>query len=373
MNVQSKRNFIRSIGSSFLPLVLVGVASPLFVIGCGDGNTAGSGGSAGMAGSGGSGGDAGAGGAAGAGGGMPAGPCDLPHDTEIVVKDATELTDALTKAAPGTLIRLEPGTYAETFDLTVSGTPAKPIVLCGPREAIIDSSANPTLTSIDMIKVQHWVLSGFTVTGGGQGIFLDGASDNMLTKLAIHDVGEIAIRLRNGASRNSIQYCEITNTGMKTPTSAEGIFIGSTDNFWPDPNTPDACDGTKILWNKFGPGIKTEHIDIKEGTKGGEIRGNTFDGTGLLGANSEDSWVSVTGSGYLFAENIGTTSPKDGFQVRSSNAAWGHDNVFEKNVAKVNGPGYGFYVAPASMGTILKCDNMAEGAAMGLSNVMCMP
>jgi hypothetical protein len=159
---------------------------------------------------------------------------------------------------------------------------------------------------------------------------------------------------------------------MKDPTSAEGIFLGSIDSSWPDPNTPDACDDTKILSNIFGPGIKTEHIDIKEGTKGGEIRGNTFDGVGLLGANSEDSWVSVSGSGYLFAENTGTTTPKDGFQVRGS-VGWGHNNVFEKNIAKVNGPGYGFYVPPAAMGTIVKCDNMVEGAALGFSNVMCMP
>jgi len=304
---------------------------------------------------------------------MPAGPCDMPHDTEVVVKDAPELTDALTKAAPGTLIRLEPGTYADTFDLTVSGAADKPIVLCGPREAIIDSSANPTLTGIDMINVSHWILSGFTVTGGGQGIYLNGSSDNMITALSIHDVGKIAIRLRYGASRNTIQYCEIKNTGMKDPTSAEGIFLGSIDTSWPDMNTPDACDGTKILSNVFGPGIKTEHIDIKEGTQGGEIRGNTFDGTGLLGANFEDSWVSVNGSGYLFAENTGTTAPKDGFQIRSSNPAWGHNNVFEKNVAKVNGPGYGFLVDSSSMGTVIKCDNMVEGAAMGLSNVMCTP
>lgn len=369
MITQSKRSFMKSIPFSYLAVALAQLALTPLAIGCG-GEGTGSTGSSASAGSGGSGGDGGAGGS---GGMAPAGPCDMAHDTEVVVKDAAELTDALSKAAPGMLIRLEPGTYADTFDVTVSGAAEKPIVLCGPREAIIDSSANPTLTGIDMINVQHWILSGFTVTGGGQGIYLNGSSDNVITALSIHDVGEIAIRLRNGASRNTIQHCEIKNTGMKDPASAEGIFIGTIDSAWPDPNTPDACDGTKILWNVFGPGIKTEHIDLKEGTKGGEIRGNTFDGVGLVGANSEDSWVTVTGSGYLFAENTGTMAPKDGFQVRSSNAAWGHDNVFEKNVAKVDGPGYGFYVAPGSMGTIIKCDNMVEGAVMGFSNVMCTP
>jgi parallel beta-helix repeat protein len=370
MHNQYRRRFISAARLSYLSAALASLALWPFVVGCGDGGQGSSTtGSSAQAGSGGSGG----GDTGGAGGSVPAGPCDMPHDTEVVVTDAIQLTDALAKVAPGALIRLEPGTYADTFDLTVSGAADKPIVLCGPREAIIDSSANPTLTGIDMINVQHWILSGFTVTGGGQGIYLNGSSNNIVTGLSIHDVGEIAIRLRNGASRNTIQSCEIKNTGMKDPASAEGIFIGTIDSSWPDPNTPDACDETKILSNIFGPGIKTEHIDIKEGTKGGEIRGNTFDGVGIVGANSEDSWVTVTGSGYLFAENSGTTAPKDGFQVRSSNAAWGHDNVFEKNTAKVNGPGYGFYVAPASMGTTVKCDNVVEGAAMGFSNIMCTP
>jgi parallel beta-helix repeat protein len=369
MHIDDERRFIRPTRLPYLPVVLTSLALSLFVLGCGDGgqgtSTTGASAQGGSAGS-------GSGGAGGTGGSVPAGPCDMPHDNEVVVTTAMQLTDALAAAVPGALIRLEPGTYADTFDLTVSGTVDKPIVLCGPREAIIDSSANPTLTGIDILNVQHWILSGFTVTGGGQGIYLNGSSDNLLTGLSIHDVGQVAVRLRNGASRNTIQSCEIKNTGMKDPTSAEGIFLGSIDSSWPDPNTPDACDDTKILSNIFGPGIKTEHIDIKEGTKGGEIRGNTFDGVGLLGANSEDSWVSVSGSGYLFAENTGTTTPKDGFQVRGS-VGWGHNNVFEKNIAKVNGPGYGFYVPPAAMGTIVKCDNMVEGAALGFSNVMCMP
>lgn len=369
MNIQTYASFVQRRGLPYFVALLIG--SVLFVAGCGErgngatttngqGGTAGSGGGSG-------------GGTGGDGGGVIAGPCDMPHDSEVMIADAAQLTDALAKVTPGTLIRLAPGSYADTFDATISGTADKPIILCGPREAIIDSSANPTLTSIDMLNVQHWILSGFTITGGGQGIYLNGSSDNELRGLSIHDVGQIAIRLRNGASRNTIQSCEIKNTGMKDPTSAEGIFLGSLDSAWPDPNTPDACDDNKILNNAFGPGIKTEHIDIKEGTKGGEIRGNTFDGTGLLGANSEDSWVVVTGSNYLFADNVGTTSPKDGFQVRSSNVAWGHNNTFQKNTAKVNGPGYGFYVAPSSTGTVVKCDNVVEGAVAGFSNVMCTP
>ncbi|MRG94663.1 hypothetical protein GF068_22475 [Polyangium spumosum] len=336
---------------------------------CGGGSS-GAGGSGAAGGAGGAGGSGGLGGEGGVGG-PPADPCDWPHDSEVNVTDAATLNDALGKAAPGQLIRLAPGTYADTFDLTIDGTADKPIVLCGPREAILDASATPSNTGLRLLQVDFWVVSGITITGGRKGIYVDGSSDNVLSNLFVHDVGEMAIQLRNGASRNRIEYCEVTNTGLAVPDSAEGIYVGSDDSAWPDPMTPDACDGTKILWNKFGPGIKTEHIDLKEGTQGGEVRGNTFNGEGLTPDGSEDSWVAVTGSKYLFAENVGDKSPKDGFVVRQATMGWGDDNVFEKNTANgIDNPNLGINVGPGTTGTVVKCDNTITGTGM-LSNVAC--
>jgi hypothetical protein len=52
-------------------------------------------------------------------------------------------------------------------------------------------------------------------------------------------------------------------------------------------------------------------------------------------------------------------------------AGWGEQNVFRGNRAAVDGPGFGFYVQHASLGTLLACDNTATGAGAGLSNVRC--
>jgi parallel beta-helix repeat protein len=359
-------------GSGALSLAALLLALPI-VSACGDGSSGsgGSGATGAAGGAGGAGGSGGMGGAGGMGGGPPDDPCKWPHDGEVTVTDPASLKEALGKAAPGQLIRLAPGTYADTFDLTIDGTADKPIVLCGPREAILDASATPSNTGLRLLQVEWWIVSGFTVTGGRKGVYVDGSSDNVLTNLSVHDVGEIAIQLRNAASRNTIQYCEITNTGLAVDDSAEGVYVGSDDSAWPDMNTPDACDGTKILWNKFGPGIKTEHIDLKEGTQGGEIRGNTFNGEGLTPDGSEDSWVAVTGSKYLFAENIGDKSPKDGFVVRQAAMGWGNDNVFENNTAGgIDSPNLGINVGPGTTGTIVKCDNTIVGTGM-LSNIEC--
>ncbi|MDC3954405.1 right-handed parallel beta-helix repeat-containing protein [Polyangium jinanense] len=360
-------------GSGVLSLAAVLIALPV-VSACGDGSSGpgGAGAAGGSGGAGGTGGTGGAGGAGGAGGGPPADPCDWPHDTEVNVADAAALTDALSKAAPGQLIRLAAGTYADTFDLEmVSGTADKPIIVCGPRDAILDTSAMPANTGLRLLQVNYWVVSGITITGGRKGIYVDGSSDNILSNLFVHDVGEMAIQLRNGASRNTIEYSEITNTGLAVPDSAEGIYVGSDDSAWPSPDMPDACDGTKILSNKFGPGIKTEHVDLKEGTQGGEVRGNTFNGEGLTADGSEDAWVAVTGNKYLFAENTGDKTPKDGFVVRQATMGWGNDNVFEKNTANgITNPNLGINVGPGTTGTIVKCDNKVTGTGM-LSNVEC--
>jgi len=361
------RTFLSASGVATLAACLL--ALPVLTACSGGDGSSGSGASGGSGGAGGAGGAGGGGGGMGGmGGGPPDDPCDFPHDSVVDVVDAVALKDALAKATPGQLIRLAPGTYGDTFDITEKGSPDKPIVLCGPREAILDATSKSSNMGVRLVQVDWWILSGFTVTGGRKGIYIDTSSDNVLSNLYVHDVGEAAIQLRNNAARNTIQYCEVQNTGLQDPTAAEGIYIGTPAQNWPN-MMPDACDGTKILWNKFGPGIKTEHIDIKEGTQGGEIRGNTFDGTGITPDGSEDSWVYLTGNGYLFTENIGNNTPKDGYVVRSA-SGWGNDNVFEKNVLNVESPNIGINIGPGTMGNVVKCDNTLVGSGM-LTNATC--
>jgi hypothetical protein len=354
-----------------LPLLFALLALPALAACSGGENKSNPGGSGG-AGAGGAG-EGGAGGAGGAGGGPPADACAYTHDNMVEVKDAAGLTDALKAAAPGTLIKLAAGTYSGMFDLAVPGTKDKPIIVCGPREAVLDGG-DLMNGQVLRLKADNWVLSGFTIQNGRKAIVIESGSDNLLSDLSIHDIGEQAIQIRKFSSRNTLQYSEIRDTGLGDPTSAEGIYVGSAQINWADvtgaADKPDTCDGTRILFNKFGPGIKTEHIDLKEGTTGGEVRGNTFDGTGITGANYEDSWVSVTGNKYTFTGNQGSVTPKDGFQAHVVVMGWGNDNVFEKNVATINGPGYGFQIDPMSTGNVVRCDNQAPGAK-ALSNVDC--
>ena len=335
----------------------------------------GAGGGAGSA-SGGAGGATGGAGNGG-GGGAPAAEACRASAGEVEVTDADTLTAALQAAQPGTVIRMAPGTYLGTFATSAVGTAEAPIALCGTRAAIIDGGDVESGYALHLDGAEHWVLAGFEVTNAQKGIMLDGSSHNLLTGLLVHEIGDEAVHFRRFSNDNLITFSEIRDTGKREPKFGEGVYIGTAVSNWEDitgsGDTPDTSDGNRVLENAFGPGVTAEHLDLKEGTTGGEVRGNTFDGVGLSGENFADSWMDVKGNGYVIAENVGTTALEDGFQTHVVEDGWGNDNVFSANTATVDGPGYGFNIASASTGNVVHCDNVVTGAAAGFANVDCQP
>ena len=113
-----------------------------------------------------------------------------------------------------------------------------------------------------------------------------------------------------------------------------------------------------------------ENIDIKEGTTGGQIIGNQFNGTGMV-ESAARAWVNVKGNDWLITDNAGADSIKDGFQVHQVYPGWGMDNTFRGNRADVNGPGYGFYIQSKKLNATVACDNTVSGAASGFSTIPC--
>jgi hypothetical protein len=80
-----------------------------------------------------------------------------------------------------------------------------------------------------------------------------------------------------------------------------------------------------------------ENVDIKEGTTGARIIGNTFDGSGLTGADYDDSWVDVKGDDVLVQDNTGTATSNDGYQTHAQQSGWGCGTVFRGNMSDLTG------------------------------------
>ncbi len=296
--------------------------------------------------------------------------CASNAGRRVDVSTAAELRAALSAAQPGDLILLADGTYAGTFVAAASGTAGAGIALCGSRRAVLDGGDVGNGYALH-VTGDYWTVAGITISNALKGVMLDDADFTVLDHLAVHTIGHEAVHFRTNSSDNVIEDSEISDSGLKNAKFGEGVYIGSAVSNCGRYTNGDAdrSDRNQVLHNRIW-NTTAEAIDVKEGTTGGLIEGNVFDGARLTGA---DSWVDVKGNGYVVRGNSGTNSSTDGFQTHVINdLPWGRDNVFDDNVARVDGSGYGFYIhEPDESGNVVTCTNQVSGAAKGFANVEC--
>lgn len=263
------------------------------------------------------------------------------------------------------------GTYSGHFSVTVSGTEAAPITLCGDRGAVLDGGSTKSGYAFYVNGADWWRLIGFTVQGGQKGVVTDHAHHVLVQHLLVQGTGDEAIHLREFSTDNTVDGNMIRNTGSHDAKFGEGIYVGTAHSNWCRYTNcnPDNSDRNVISNNDISD-TTAENIDIKEGTSGGVIENNRLSGQGMV-ESAATAWVNVKGNGWTVVGNMGQSSIKDGFQVHVVYAGWGQRNVFRSNHAEVDGPGFGYYVQSPSLATVLTCDNTATAAGSGLSNIRC--
>jgi hypothetical protein len=209
------------------------------------------------------------------------------------------------------------------------------------------------------------------VEGGQKGIVADHSAHDLIYGLYVHGTGDEAIHLRSFSTDDTISHCVIRQTGLLVQFFGEGVYVGSANKNWCRYTAckPDASNDDEIVDNDIAD-TTAENIDIKEGTTGGLISGNHFDGVGML-ASAATAWVNVKGNKWTIKDNVGINSPGDGFAVHQVYPGWGIGNLFVGNRAEVNGPGYGVYVQSHDLDTTVACSNVAIKAAAGLSDLPC--
>lgn len=285
------------------------------------------------------------------------------------VGTADALRAALATAVPGATILLADGRYEGSFVIARSGTAQQPITWCGGRGAVLDGGPPDGGTTLELHGAQHWRVAGFTIRGGKKGLMADATQASIIEDLSIMDIGDEALHLRSGSSDNTVRGNTIRNTGLRKPQFGEGIYIGSAQSNWCQHSGcgPDRSDRNIIEGNDITR-TTAEAVDIKEGTSGGVLRQSTFSGVGMSAA---DSWVDVKGNGWTIEDNTGVDAPLDGFQTHAIVDGWGERNVFDRNTATVNGPGYAINVTKRDRGNVVRCSNRAIGVGTGLSTVDC--
>lgn len=305
---------------------------------------------------------------------VPAGEPVVCPPVTVEVATAGALQAALDAAAPGGVIGLADGTYAGEFTASTDGTPEAPIWLCGGPDAVLVGPGPDDGIVVHLKQVADWRLVGFTVREGEKGVMADGVTGSVLQDLTVTEIGDEAIHLRTASTGNVVRGATISDTGLRKEKFGEGIYIGSAVSNWCDISgcEPDRSDHNLIIANTISD-TTAENVDIKEGTTGGVLADNTFDGADMQG--DADSWVDVKGNGWLIQNNRGTAAEQSGFQVNDQADGWGTGNTFDANTADVTGPGYGYELTPPTddpgAANRVLCSNTATDADQGLTNTDC--
>ena len=307
----------------------------------------------------------------------PASPSPTPGSSgpAVSVAGAAQLQAALDIATPGQVIELADGVYRGRFTLERAGTPAAPIVLRGGRGAVLDAGDVESGYALHLVGADHVRLEGFAVRGGQKGVVLDEADHVVLTGLDVGHTGMEAVHFRTSSSDNRLEGSSVHDTGLVEPGYGEGVYIGSATSHWDrygDDGGPDRSDRNVVHGNHIYD-VTAENVDVKEGTTGGVLSGNTFDGSGMTGDHYADSWIDLKGNAYLVTGNTGAHTLLDGFQTHVQLDGWGRDNVFRDNRLAVtaNGVGINVHRADASSGNRISCDNVATPAGTRLANLPC--
>ncbi|WP_052759728.1 discoidin domain-containing protein [Paenibacillus sp. DMB20] len=291
------------------------------------------------------------------------------------------IQNAMKNANPGDIISIAPGTYigdvstsGDTprtpespygpglFFSQKNGTADAPIVLksCDPQNRAILKGVSLNDGSYGIhLTGDYWEIRDLVVMNAQKGIVVDNGNNNLLNNVEVHLIGDEGVHFRDGSSYNTLEHSRIYDTGNREPGYGEGAYVGS------DVNAPyeHVLIGNAIRYTVFDGDITAEHIDIKEGADGTIVENCTFNGTGITGDNSADSFVDVKGIHSVIRYNEGYRNGNekvvDAFQVRTHGTLYptGKNNAFYGNKVNLDhAPGYVVYATSATTGTTARDD-----------------
>lgn len=254
---------------------------------------------------------------------------DPAHAAAVIdVSTAAQLKSALTTVSPGDTIRLADGTYTGNFKATRPGTSGARIILTGSSKAVLTAGGG---YGLHLNGASYWTVHGVTIKGGQKGIMADTANGVVIDSVTVHDLDMEGVHFRKSSRDGVLKNSRIHDTGQNGRGMGEGVYVGTASDL------SDRSDNAQILNNTIGPDVRGENVDIKEGTTGARIIGNTFDGNGLTGANYDDSWVDVKGNDVLVEGNRGSRTTNNGYETHTQQSGWGCGTVFRNNTSNLSG------------------------------------
>lgn len=304
------------------------------------------------------------------------------------------ITKAVSLAVPGTLINLLPGQYYETVVIAQSGTLSQPIVIYGPRSAVVRGNQAESPKRIFDIAADYITLQGFTINGfyGNPGeeanpvkykdqlVYIEkapsgnplvGAQGNRVLNLALINAGRECLRLKNFALGNEIAYNTIQSCGVdgENVDNGEGIYIGTTPSQWEGtPRVPDQTRSNHIHHNAidFRTRSGNECIELKEATSLNIVEYNDCAGQTQLGSGG----IELRGDDNIARFNKTEANVGHGFRQGGNNepeGLFGVQNAVYRNLIQNNGQSETHFDRPLTVQNVF-CENVITGVVTATGN-----
>ena len=228
------------------------------------------------------------------------------------------------------------------------------------------------------LRGSYWWLRGFRMTGGYSIMHIENGQHNVLDSLELDHSQYEMLAFQNNSRHNTVQYSYLHDAGVAGSAYSEGVYVGTSGNhwsWWSPTLEPDRSDSNTIQYNTIA-NTSSENIDVKEGTTGTLIQGNTLGPAGSAGGTNL-VWVAIRGNGARVLNNTGAGGPSSGFQIYGSTTPgvpesdytqWGNYTLFQSNRATVTG-GSGFLIQSGHTGNVVSCTNQVLNGSFG--NVTC--
>ncbi|MGG1554076.1 right-handed parallel beta-helix repeat-containing protein [Paenibacillus ferrarius] len=254
----------------------------------------------------------------------------------VTCSTASCLATALANAQPGDVITLAAGvTFTGNFVAAKSGTASAKISIKGAsstNKPILNGGSTSTGYAL-YITGDYYDVRNVKVTNSKKGIMLDHANNNWIEYVDVYNIGEEGVHFRDGSSNNVIKNSSVTDTGILNAEYGEGVYVGSDIGKWE--SYKKETNNNRVSYVSFGPNVRAEHVDIKEGSTGTIVENCTFNGTGISGANYADSFIDVKGNNDIIRNNVGYRNGNskivDAFQVHERASGWGQNASFTGN------------------------------------------
>lgn len=256
------------------------------------------------------------------------------HKRKVWVKTSDMLQRAMNAAIPGDLIYLADGIYStnltatRTFEIKNKiANRWSPITLCGSENAILDGNNRHAGILIQKSKFVNVV--GLTVRNTAKGIKMWTVDKCILDNVTVTRSNVEAIHIQYHSHHNTVKNCTVTYTGRTKKGVGEGVYLGSSRRNY----NGDTCIGNKIMYNRIGPGVTAEPIDVKEHSRNGLVIGNILDGRDLCSCPDAVSLINVKGTGYRIENNVGRNGKEHFFKTSTVRTVpgSGRNNVFKGN------------------------------------------